>query len=77
MLENLQRTSTPHVGLQPNSQVGAPKDSLCCLFHIDKLIQYYIFYVEPKIGDTLSSQVHHVAFLHLLPKTIFSMTCSC
>ena len=22
MLENLQRTSTPHSGLQPNSQVG-------------------------------------------------------
>ncbi|MEQ2226325.1 Apoptotic chromatin condensation inducer in the nucleus, partial [Ilyodon furcidens] len=22
MLENLQKTSTPHVGLQPNSQIG-------------------------------------------------------
>lgn len=92
MLENLQRTSTAHVGLQPNSQVSAPEDSPCCLlFHIDKLVEYYILNGEHKIGwYVLKPRIHccfvaHSLFLYWKSvrtntgwlKTIFCMLCSC
>lgn len=92
MLENLQRTSTAHVGLQPNSQVSPPEDSPCCLlFHIDKLVEYYILNGEHKIGwYVLKPRIHccfvaHSLFLYWKSvrtntgwlKTIFCMPCSC
>lgn len=92
MLENLQRTSTAHVGLQPNSQVSAPEDSPCCLlFHINKRVEYYILYCEHKIGwSILKPRIHccfvaHSLFLYwksvrtntVWLKTIFYMPCSC
>lgn len=80
MLENLQRTSTTHVGLQPNSQVSVPEDIVSLIISIEVSFRLIIsenlsniVFIPTRLVGTLISHIHSVAFLclYLSPFSVF------